>query len=249
VIVDCHTHYAGSWYAHLRPGSLIETMDRYGIDHSVVFTLDGLFDDFRHHNDELAAYVAEHPRRLTGFSTVNPRDAGAADEVYRAVRDLGLKGLKVHPWVQGFSPIEGYMDPVARACVDLGVPIIFHDGTPPYSTPLQVATVAERHPDLTVILGHSGLLDLWPEALEAARRLENVFLCLCGPPTSAMQMLVDAVRHDRILFGSDTGFGADYQARHRLEQVRALRLSPSSLEAVLGGNAVRLLDLGDVISA
>ena len=245
MIVDCHTHYAGRSYAHLRPGTLLESMDRYGIDHSVVFTLDGLFADFRHHNDELAEYVSQHTGRFTGFCTVNPRDHGAAEEVHRAVHELGLKGLKLHPWVQGFSPIEAYMDPVARACADLRVPIIFHDGTPPYSTPLQVATVAERHPDVTVILGHSGLLDLWPEALEAARRLDNVFLCLCGPPTSAMQALVDGAPHDRILFGSDTGFGADYQARHRLQQVRALQLPPESLDAILGGNAIRLLRLSN----
>lgn len=243
MIVDCHTHYAGRSFAHLRPGGLVESMDRYGIDHSVVFTLDGFFENYRRHNDELAAFVAQHPGRLTGFCTVYPRDAGAADEVRRAVGELGFKGLKLHPWLQGFSPIEAYMEPVARACAELGVPIIFHDGTPPYSTPLQIATLAERHPDLTVILGHSGLLDLWPEALEAGRRLENILLCLCGPPTSAMQMLVDAVPHQRILFGSDIGFGADYQARHRLEQVRALRLPPESLDAILGGNAIRLLGL------
>jgi predicted TIM-barrel fold metal-dependent hydrolase len=122
--------------------------------------------------------------------------------------------------------------------------MLFHDGTPPYTTPLQIALLAERYPELTVILGHSGLLDLWPEALAAASRNENVWLCLCGPPTAALQKLVDAVPHERIVFGSDIGFGRDYQARHRIEQVRALDLSGESRDAILGGNAVRLLSLG-----
>jgi uncharacterized protein len=77
----------------------------------------------------------------------------------------------------------------------------------------------------------------------AARRNENVWLCLCGPPTAALQKLVDAVPHERIVFGSDIGFGRDYQARHRIEQVRVLDLAKDSLDAILGGNAARLLSL------
>lgn len=244
MIVDCHTHYVGQAYAHLGAGPLVEGMDRYGVDHAIVFTLDGFFEDSRKHNDELAGFMAAHPGRLTGFASVYPRRADAADEIRRAVTELGMKGVKFHPWLQGFSPVEAFMTPIAETCVELGVPMIFHDGTPPYTTPLQIAVLAERHPELNVILGHSGLLDLWPEALAAARRNENVWLCLCGPPTSALQKLVDGVPHERILFGSDIGFGHDYQERHRLEQVRALDLSDASLEAILGGNAVRLLGLG-----
>lgn len=243
MIVDCHTHYVSRAYAHLRAGSLVDSMDAYGVDHAVVFTLDGFFEDVRRHNDELAGFVAAHPGRLTAFATVYPRDVDVADEIHRAVTELGMKGVKLHPWLQGFSPLEAYMEPVARACAELGVPLISHDGTPPYSTPLQLGLLAERHPDLTVILGHSGLLQLWPEALAAARRNHNVWLCLCGPPTSALQKLVDGAPNDRIVYGSDTGFGHDYQARHRLEQVRALDLSPAALDAILGGNARRLLGL------
>jgi predicted TIM-barrel fold metal-dependent hydrolase len=243
MIVDCHTHYVGRVYAHLGGGSIVDSMDEYGIDHSVIFTLDGFFEDSRRHNDELARFVAAHPTRLTAFATVYPRRTDAADEVRRAVTELGMRGVKLHPWLQGFSPLEAYMAPVAKACSELEVPLIFHDGTPAYSTPLQLGLLAERHPDLTVILGHSGLLDLWPEAIAAATRNENVWLCICGPPTSALQRIVDAVPHERILFGSDAGFGHDYQTRHRLEQVRVLDLPDESLAAILGGNARRLLAL------
>jgi uncharacterized protein len=245
VIVDCHTHFVSELYGHLggdvRP--LVESMDVHGIDHAVVFTLDGFFEDSQLHNDKLAEFVAAHPGRLTGFANVHPRRADAAGEVRRAVTELGMKGVKFHPWLQGFSPVESFMNPIAEVCAELNVPMIFHDGTPPYTTPLQIALLAERYPELTVILGHSGLLDLWPEALVAASRNDNVWLCLCGPPTAALQKLVDAVPHDRIVFGSDIGFGRDYQARHRIEQVRVLDLSDDSREAILGGNAARLLAL------
>ena len=44
MIVDFHTHYVGRAYAHLGGGSIVDSMDRYGVDHSVIFTLDGFFE-------------------------------------------------------------------------------------------------------------------------------------------------------------------------------------------------------------
>lgn len=245
MIVDCHTHLPGtsfpSWGAG---GDLVSAMDDLGIDHAIVFPLDGLFGDAERHNELMADFVRRVPDRLTGFAAIDPRRGSAADEVRRAVRDLGLRGVKLHPWLQGFSPLESYMDPVAERAVQLGVPIAFHDGTPPYATPLQVATVAERHPDLVVILAHSGLLDLWQEAVEAAKRHANVRLVLCGPPTAALQHIVDTVPVAQLLWGTDsTGFGNNDQARHRLAQVHTLRISEMEREAILGLNAARLLDL------
>ena len=70
-----------------------------------------------------------------------------------------------------------------------------------------------------------------------------MWLCLCGPPTYALQQIVDRVPRERLLFGSDIGFGADYQLRHRLGQIHALDLDEDDRAAILGGNAARLLGL------
>ena len=154
-----------------------------------------------------------------------------------------MKGVKLHPLAARDQPARGVHDPVAETCAELGVPIIFHDGTPPYRRRSSSRCSPSGIRELTVILGHSGLLDLWPEALAAASRTPTSGCASAARRTYALQKLVDGVPHDRILFGSDIGFGSDYQARHRLEQVRALDLPPESLEAILGGNAVRLLGL------
>ena len=48
-----------------------------------------------------------YPDRLTGFGTVAPRRKTAVAEAERMFGELGLRGLKLHPWLQGFSMQSG----------------------------------------------------------------------------------------------------------------------------------------------
>ena len=53
-------------------------------------------------NDRLARAVQEHPRRFAGFATLPTAAPGvAADELERAVTDLGLKGAMVNGHTNG----------------------------------------------------------------------------------------------------------------------------------------------------
>src|SRR5260370_13475178 len=62
-------------------------LDRYGIDRIAFATGGG--------NDTLARAVQRHPTRFIGFAHHNPFSPGAADEMDRAVTQLGLRGLKI----------------------------------------------------------------------------------------------------------------------------------------------------------
>src|SRR5262245_66202932 len=48
-------------------------------------------------NDFVAEQVAQSEGRAIGFASVNPRQADAPDEFERAIRRLGLRGLKLSP--------------------------------------------------------------------------------------------------------------------------------------------------------
>lgn len=249
MIVDCHTHVAGGRSFGLsRPDgkAFIEAMDRCGVDKSIVYTTDGFFYDFVDCNNELAEFCRPHGDRLAPGPTVNPRyGEEAVAELRRCRVELGMKGpLKLHPWLQGFSPLEPYMDPIARAAIDLGMPIIFHDGTPAYSMPLQIAVLAARNPELTVILGHSGIKDSWREALAAARRYPNIVLCLCGTAPLGIRQIVSEIPPERLLFGTDMGFGyAPGTREYRMGQIQRLDIPERSRQLILGESARKLFDL------
>lgn len=251
MIVDAHTHAPGfrsGWGKPSLAADLVEGMDAAGIDVSIVYTTDGLiFQNFRECNDELAEFVRQAPPgRMVAGPTVNPRycDESVA-EIRRCKFELGMKGpLKMHPWLQGISTFESYMDPVAETCIELGIPMIFHDGTPPYSTSLQIANLAARYPALTVILGHSGIRDGWLEALLAAKRYPNIWLCLCGTAPYGISRIVREVDPGRLMFGTDTGFGPGRGGReYRTAQISTLDIDPAVKTAILGGNAQRLFGL------
>ncbi len=82
-------------------------------------------------NDALGALIAEHPDRFSGFAMIpTATPEAAADELQRAVEDVGLKGAMIHGLSGGeFVDGEAYWPIYARA-ERLGVPIYLHPATP-----------------------------------------------------------------------------------------------------------------------
>ena len=97
------------------------------------------------------------------------------------------------------------VDRVIEACVEHNLPILFHDGTPPYSDSLQIANLAERFPQAKIILGHAGLYDGYRSAIAAAKRHKNIYLCVCGPAIADTRAMIAALGPERIMYGSDGG--------------------------------------------
>lgn len=171
----------------------IAAMDRAGIDFQVLSPNPLTYFHFvdvpsavafcRRHNDALAALVARHPRRLAGLAALPMQSpAAAAEELGRAVRELGLWGACVGTEF-GIRLDAPELDPFYRRCVELDVPLFFHpapagiDGPkafPPLDRydldlligfaaqeTIAVATliyggVLDRHPDLDICVSHGG---------------------------------------------------------------------------------------------
>ncbi|GGM02948.1 amidohydrolase family protein [Dactylosporangium sucinum] len=249
MILDMHTHLPAedspAWRSW-RQENVLAAMDAGGVHRAVVMTLDGFFRDTRRANDIVAQACAGSGGRLIPFGTVDPHQAGAADELRRCARELGCRAVKLHPWLQGFSPLDAAMDPVAEAAAETGLPLVFHDGTPPYSSPLQIAALAERFPALSVVLAHGGLFDLWRDAAAAVVRHPNVHVTLCGTaPLGIFRQLLALTGTARVSIGTDSGYGDPDLARHRLGVHRLLLdgLDEAAAAAVGHRNAERLLGL------
>ena len=241
-MIDFHVHQPAR--AAYDAAAYLGAMDELGVDVSVVFTYEGLLRPSRAANDSLAAWVAGAGERMVAFATVDPRDPCAADEVERCVRKLGMRGVKLHPWLQGFSAHEPGLGAVCEAAGALGVPVLFHDGTPPFSTPLQLASLARRHPGTAIVLGHGGLHDLWREAIQAVMTTPNVHLCMCGTPGYALRAIVARCPLERLLFGTDAGLRPEPLHRYavlRVRQLSELGLDDRQREAILVTNPRRLL--------
>ena len=249
MIVDTHTHYGLCFEERDGPDPTLwlEALDEEGVDGALLLALRGLLphENVSAANDRLVEIASHAPERILPFGTVNPVDGPASvAEAERCVKTLGMKGLKWHPWLQGFWALGGdEVHAVCEVCGEAGAAIVFHDGTPNVSMPSQVAELARAHPRTTFILGHAGLLHLWRQAAEAAALYENVYVALCGPHPGGLRHICATVPTERILWGSDYGFSFDSLLGYRKGLVGRLGLGAAEYDAIMGGNAARLFDM------
>jgi uncharacterized protein len=209
-------------------------------------------------NDFIAGCVEAHPDAFLGFASVDPwKGAAAVAELRRAVTDLGLRGLKLHPSAQAFSPDDPRFRPLYEAAVELGIPVLFHTGTTGlgaglpggggiklgYSRPILLDSVAADFPELTIVGAHPS----WPwqdEMLAVAQHKTNVWIDLSGwSPRRWSPALTEAVLgplQDRALFGTDYPF---ITFAKWLKAFRGHEPTPEIEEKILKGNAQRLLGL------
>ena len=119
----------------------LAAMDAAGIDLQVIsHTTPGVqhLDDpetavtlAREANDELARAVAEHPDRFAAFATLPTPDPGAAaDELERAVGELGMKGAMVNGHTGGRFLDDPAFDVLLARFERLGVPLYLHPAEP-----------------------------------------------------------------------------------------------------------------------
>lgn len=259
---------------------LITEMDGAGIDVTVFMPMDhGLAlgepgTDIFKKNEGYAEIVERHRGRLHSFIGVDPRRDEAVALFRTGLESWGMKGLKLYP-PTGFMPFDDVCVPLYEIALEHDVPVLFHTGfaTPgleaEFSRPIHIDRVANRFPELQIIMGHTAYLQAdawWREAVGVATYKPNVHLELStwqGWHTDeefvrTMAFMRDRVGADRILFGTDrTGIPLkvpqpEWVARFRdLGETAAqydIVFSTDEMQLILGGNAARLYDIEHVRS-
>jgi hypothetical protein len=249
-IIDFHTHLDDRWFDRplMDPATFLAGLDRCGVRAACVFTLMGFYEDCRRHNDLLLERCTAAPQRLFPFITVDPKLGPAAvAELDRCIATGRFRGVKFHPWLQAFAPsmVKATMVDILRRVSAARLPVLFHDGTPPYSTTFQIAAMARWVPEATVVLGHAGLADYVLPAAQLVRDIPNLYACVCGPRAGDVRHLVDVAGPEKVLFGSDYGLSDWLILEDRLDAVRFAGLTEAVSAAILGRNAARLLHVDE----
>jgi hypothetical protein len=215
-------------------------------------------------NDYTASIVQRYPDRFMGFASVDPHKGKAAViEMDRSVKELGLRGLKLHPISQAFFPNDIRFYPLWEKCAELGVPVLFHSGQTAvgaglpgggglklkYAQPIHMDDVAADFPSLNIIMAHPGVP--WQEEqLSIALHKPNVYIDLSGwSPKYFRPILVqyaNSLLQDKVLYGSD--FPALTPERW-LRDFEGLELKPEVRQKILLDNAKKLLKIEEMVKA
>jgi len=202
-------------------------------------------------NDEVAGFVAQYPERLVGVASVDlRRPVAAVRELRRAVRELGMRALRIVPWLWGLPPNDRRYYPLYAECVELGIPFCTQVGhTGPLRTsetgrPIPyIDDVALEFPDLVIVGGHIGYP--WTnEMIALATKYPNVYIDTSA--YTAKRFPPELVAYMRGHGRRKVMFATNYPmitAAKALEGLDGLELDDEATELYLSGNARRVFGL------
>jgi predicted TIM-barrel fold metal-dependent hydrolase len=248
-IWDVHTHLATlpGDTPEDRLGRLLEYADRLGISRVCVYmgmkwSYDPSPAEMRQQNNEVLAAIRRWPDRAFGFVYLNPKHPRESmDELNRCVADGPMVGVKL--WVAEHAD-NSALDPLVERATELDAVVFQHTwikitgNLPGESTPMDLATLAARHPTAKLICGHTG--GDWEQGIRAVRSHKNISVDLGGgdPVAGINEMAVRELGPDRVVFGSDAP-GRSFASQ--LAKVHGAAIPDSAKQQILAGNLKRLL--------
>jgi predicted TIM-barrel fold metal-dependent hydrolase len=259
-IIDVHTHIWPNTLApaavaavgsqgHIRSyydgtvAGLERAMMNAEVDLSVVLPVATKPGQVRTINDWAATLLAD--ARIVPFGAMHPDFEDPAGEIAR-MRALGLTGFKMHPEYQAFDPLAAHLETVYAAAIEQGMTLFFHAGgdvafDTVRGTPAVFATLLDRWPDLHAVLAHMGGFRQWHDVTGRLAGRDVYFdtaYTLGHLPDDEFVALAREHGCDRVMFGSD---GPWTDAEEQIAHIKSLPFAPSEVEAILGGNAERML--------
>lgn len=239
LIIDAHAHVGHGRYKSLAPEDLLRQMDEHGINRAVICPVEEQIAVYnREGNDFILAQVNRFPTRFIGFAVANPWYGEWAAEELRRALEAGLRGLKLHPTVQGFSMNDPITYPLIDVAAHYRVPVYVHTGSAHFGEPLKLAELARRYPELSFIMGHSASSDFWSDLGRCHQFAPNVLFETSRNGPSKYTNMALRIGVDYLLFGSNTPesvYPIELASIHDVFQDQA------DLDKILGGNMARVL--------
>lgn len=240
MIIDFHTHIgediADSIHEKLDFEGLKKSMDKWGIDKSVVFPINGhgsLIED--------SLEILEKSKEddwIIPFLRIDPKDI--SEDELNSLLDKGFKGLKLHPRSQDFEIDNEDYFWIYEICDKRNLPILFHCSIKEENShPSRLFNVAAKFPKLNVVMAH--YFGSNPILVEEAKKYNNLYVDTSLHSTSlSRKRSVEQYGFNRLLFGSDIPYDSQGVA---LLKVKEAGLNKENEELILHGNAEKILNL------
>jgi predicted TIM-barrel fold metal-dependent hydrolase len=242
-IVDAHMHLGEDliFLVNDTEEQLLSAMDANGVE-TLMLQPGIVTPNQRKAHERIRDFALAHPGRVYGIACFSPYlEEGEYSRLVRwTVKELGFKGVKMHPYAFCHSPGHPAAEKIFRAAAEFDIPVMIHTGNGvPNALPSLCLPAARKHPDLKIILAHAGGGMYAAEATIVAQECPNVYLETSWVPIYELQAMVNKLGPERILFGSDLANNIPVE----LAKYRSLGLSEDALGWCLGKTARKLFKL------
>ncbi len=267
--------------AHILPhregtvASLVSSAKEAGVDISVILPVATAPEQVVNINDSAARineeYFSDHDMsagsvasRLLSFASMHPDFADYRNEL-RRVKELGFKGIKIHPVYQKKDIDDISFLRILNCAAELDLIVVTHAGIDigfldeTQSSPTKCKRAWDEIGQFKFVLAHMGGWKNWDEAKElfagSGVWIDTAFSTDKMEPLpdgywkeSDLYFLdapgfidmVNAFGEDRVLFGTDSPWSGQKES---LDFIRALDLSDETKAKIFGDNAVKLLGM------
>ncbi len=181
----------------------------------------------------------KNPGQFFGMANPNPHLSEEVyfEEIERCIKGLGFVGIKLHPAAHAAPPGGRDSQKAFLAAREFGVPLMIHTGAGiPFANPANIIPLAEKFPDVKIIMAHSGMMITTGEVSIVMSHCPNTYADVSWIGGFLVERLVAEFGARRLLFASDHAENASTE----IEKIQGSRMSDIDKEWVLGKSAEEL---------
>lgn len=261
MLVDINA-YVGHWpfrqLKHNTCKTLLERMNRFGVDVSVLSNLHGIFyQNTQPANEELHEEIMSakvYHDRFIPFAVINPIYAGWKDDLEICSTKFGMKGIRLYPRYHGYELTNPSCIELVKIARDRGLPVALSlrmsDSRPSSWLDLEGSTewdlkeivpIVREVPDAKyLILNVANSTRLSNEETDLFKRA-NIVMDSSGRGMNRLNDLLKVFGKEKFAFGTHFPI-LDYQTgRLRIEALNEAEADRESKELLRAGNAKRFL--------
>lgn len=218
MIIDSHVHIGTFVKTSMPKEMVLESMDKYNIDFSIVSNGSGCEVD----HDQLPIPLKEQRtqsdinREMIEFARANSNKIGALlwakpatevcdDEFEQMIKENPdiVYGIKVHPYHSKTAFNSEKVQAYIRLAEKYGLCVLSHTACDCDSDPKLVYEMAKKYPKVKFIMAHMGLGTDNQEAIRLISKLPNLYGDTAWVKAEIVEQAIRECGSDKILFGTD----------------------------------------------
>ncbi|MGC8977580.1 MAG: amidohydrolase family protein [Candidatus Ratteibacteria bacterium] len=245
MIIDAHVHVGnfGKNYPYVESNldKIFQILKKEKIDYAIVSSGSALVSFDCSFGNQEALMACKKYKNLFPLLVCNPRNLEETMNSLKNIRKKGFVGVKLHPELHNYPLNSWISEPILKFCEEEKIPILTHStGQSPLCGANAIKDVAEKFPNLKLIIGHGGIFSD-RDVAKVSKDYSNLYIEISVEyECKKLEETIEIVGFNKIIFGSDYPF---HHPSVMLQRIKVIELPKEIEEKILWKNAKEVFSL------